>query len=254
MASSYLGSEPISLPMDGAIGPAKLICLAMAIVLHSAIFWFAYDRAPAPVAQPLPITLSARWAGESTTAKQPARKAAPTAKPAAKQVRPASPKKALNKKVSKPIVKPVAHAAAKPAGSAVSHQSQTPSAMPVSPLTDNSSNTGSSHSTAPTGSGSQHATTGSSAPIARDPSLHNPEPPYPYESRSRGEEGRVILKVRVNADGTASSVEIDQSSGYYRLDREARRTVSRWRFIPGKQNNVAIAAWARVTIIFQIRG
>ena len=253
MASSYLGSEPISLPMDSAIGPAKLICLAMAIVLHSAIFWFAYDRAPAPVAQPLPITLSARWAGESTTAKQPARKAAPTAKPAAKQVRPASPKKALNKKVSKPIVKPVAHAAAKPAGTAVSHQSQTPSAMPVSPLTDNSSNT-SSHSTVQAGSGSQHATTGSSAPIARDPSLHNPEPPYPYESRSRGEEGRVILKVRVNADGTASSVEIDQSSGYYRLDREARRTVSRWRFIPGKQNNVAVAAWARVTIIFQIRG
>lgn len=83
--------------------------------------------------------------------------------------------------------------------------------------------------------------------------MNNPEPPYPYESRRRGEEGRVILNVLVAADGTASSVEVDKSSGYRRLDMTARKTVSRWRFIPAKQNNAAVEAWTKVTILFQLR-
>ncbi|HDZ8835755.1 TPA: energy transducer TonB, partial [Aeromonas dhakensis] len=94
---------------------------------------------------------------------------------------------------------------------------------------------------------------GNSAPIARDARLNNPEPQYPYESRRRGEEGRVILNVRVTAEGTAASVEVDKSSGYRRLDMTARKTVSRWKFIPARQNNLAVEASARVTIIFKLR-
>ncbi|MNO00628.1 Gram-negative bacterial tonB protein [compost metagenome] len=62
----------------------------------------------------------------------------------------------------------------------------------------------------------------------------------------------MVLKVRVSKEGTAESVEVENSSGYRRLDMIARKTVSRWRFIPARQNNAAVAAWTGVTIIFKL--
>ncbi|MNS73784.1 transport protein TonB [compost metagenome] len=137
-----------------------------------------------------------------------------------------------------PLAKPVTKA-----------QPVTTPAAPAAPLTTANHQSGSSApaKTNQTGTGG-----GSSAPIARDASLNNPEPPYPHESRRRGEEGRVVLKVRVSKEGTAESVEVENSSGYRRLDMVARKTVSRWRFIPARQNNAAVAAWTGVTIIFKL--
>ncbi|MGY3901133.1 energy transducer TonB [Aeromonas lusitana] len=126
----------------------------------------------------------------------------------------------------------------------------TPAAATPTTANPNSQSSGSSSApakTLKTGTGG-----GSSAPIARDARLNNPEPPYPQESRRRGEQGRVVLKVRVTKEGTAESVEVEHSSGFRRLDMIARKTVSRWRFIPAKQNNVAVADWAGVTIIFKL--
>ena len=154
------------------------------------------------------------------------------------------------KKSVKPLVKPL--------------ESRTPpvqpaKVMPVSspqpPVTVPAPATAATAAQASGGSTSQHPAhkAGNSAPIARDARLNNPEPQYPYESRRRGEEGRVILNVRVTAEGTAASVEVDKSSGYRRLDMTARKTVSRWKFIPARQNNLAVEASANVTIIFKLR-
>lgn len=83
--------------------------------------------------------------------------------------------------------------------------------------------------------------------------LDNPAPAYPGLSRRLGEQGRVLLRVFVSPDGAAAQVEIRESSGFERLDRAARDTVLRWRFVPARQGERGVAAWVLVPITFSIR-
>lgn len=84
--------------------------------------------------------------------------------------------------------------------------------------------------------------------------LNNPPPAYPRASRRAGEQGRVMLRVRVTADGRAEEVEIEHSSGYPRLDEAALRAVRRWRFVPARRGEQSVAAWARVPVHFSLQG
>ena len=61
---------------------------------------------------------------------------------------------------------------------------------------------------------------------------HNPKPPYPLIARKRGQQGTVVLKVVVAADGIPVSVSVQHSSGYSLLDQSALDTVGKWRFSP----------------------
>ena len=83
--------------------------------------------------------------------------------------------------------------------------------------------------------------------------LHNPRPVYPPMSRRMGEEGKVFLRVRVEADGRPSQVEIKTSSGSPRLDQAAEDAVRRWRFIPAKRGGEAVSAWVIVPISFNLK-
>ena len=71
-------------------------------------------------------------------------------------------------------------------------------------------------------------------------------------SRRLGEEGRVVLKVRVSPQGLPLSIEIRQSSNFTRLDEAARSAVEHWRFVPAKQGNEAIEAWVLVPLLFSL--
>ena len=51
--------------------------------------------------------------------------------------------------------------------------------------------------------------------------LHNPPPAYPRMSRRMGEQGTVLLRVFISAEGRAEKAEIRTSSGYARLDEAA---------------------------------
>jgi protein TonB len=82
--------------------------------------------------------------------------------------------------------------------------------------------------------------------------LDNPAPAYPALARRSGEQGRVLLRVHVTASGTTDTVEIHTGSGSERLDLAARDTVKRWRFVPARQGDVAVAAWVLVPIIFTL--
>lgn len=82
--------------------------------------------------------------------------------------------------------------------------------------------------------------------------LSNPAPSYPRISRRRGEEGRVLLRVRVLADGAAGAVEIAEGSGYARLDEAARDAVRNWRFVPASRADVKIDSWLNVPIVFRL--
>ncbi|MDD2610990.1 MAG: energy transducer TonB [Giesbergeria sp.] len=80
--------------------------------------------------------------------------------------------------------------------------------------------------------------------------LQNPAPAYPAISKRMGEEGKVVLRVLIGADGLPQKVELQQSSGYDRLDRQAQEAVMRWRFVPGKRNGVPETMWNLVPINF----
>ena len=82
--------------------------------------------------------------------------------------------------------------------------------------------------------------------------LDNPKPLYPHASRRLGEEGKVVLRVFVSADGEAKRVEVKHSSGFQRLDQAAEEAVARWRFVPAKRGEQAVTAWVVVPIVFSL--
>lgn len=84
--------------------------------------------------------------------------------------------------------------------------------------------------------------------------LDNPAPSYPAVSRRLREEGRVLLRVRVDANGTPSQITLHQSSGFDRLDVRAAETVKRWKFVPARQGGTPVAAWVIVPIQFSLKG
>lgn len=82
--------------------------------------------------------------------------------------------------------------------------------------------------------------------------LDNPKPVYPHASRRLGEQGKVLLRVYVSAAGLAEKVELKLSSSFVRLDQAAQDAVSRWRFVPARRGEQAVAAWVQVPITFQL--
>lgn len=84
--------------------------------------------------------------------------------------------------------------------------------------------------------------------------LNNPAPAYPPLARRMREEGRVLLRVRVSAEGLPQAVQVNESSGSARLDNAAREGVERWRFVPARQDDKAVEAWVIVPIVFKLEG
>ncbi len=82
--------------------------------------------------------------------------------------------------------------------------------------------------------------------------LNNPGPSYPYLSRKAHEEGVVLLRVLVSAEGSAKDLEVEKSSGYSRLDKAALATVRKWRFLPARRAGEAVEAWVIVPVTFSL--
>ncbi|AKH42248.1 protein TonB [Altererythrobacter atlanticus] len=82
--------------------------------------------------------------------------------------------------------------------------------------------------------------------------LGNPGPSYPYLSRKAREEGVVMLKVLVSADGHAKQLQIEETSGFERLDKAAVKTVRKWRFLPASRAGSPCEAWVIVPVTFSL--
>jgi protein TonB len=80
--------------------------------------------------------------------------------------------------------------------------------------------------------------------------LNNPPPPYPPLSKRMGEQGQVVVRARIEANGMVSQAEIRTSSSFERLDQAALQTVKRWRYVPGKRGGVPEAMWFNIPIRF----
>lgn len=60
--------------------------------------------------------------------------------------------------------------------------------------------------------------------------VFSPQPDYPADELAAGHEGRVVLRVTVNARGLVESTVVQRSSGFPALDEAAQTAVRRWRF------------------------
>jgi TonB family protein len=78
-------------------------------------------------------------------------------------------------------------------------------------------------------------------------------PTYPPESIRAQEQGRVVLRVLVDAEGIPRSLEIARSSGYASLDKSALAAVRKWRFIPAKSDGAPVEAWVDVPVNFSLK-
>ena len=61
-----------------------------------------------------------------------------------------------------------------------------------------------------------------------------------------------MLRVRVTKSGTATSVEVAQSSGHTSLDESAVKAVEDWRFVPAYFGLEAVEATVLVPIEFKL--
>ncbi len=82
---------------------------------------------------------------------------------------------------------------------------------------------------------------------ARTPGFADMPPPRYPPSMNTGE---VVLKVDVAADGTATGVVVDRSSGHADLDEAAMDAARQWKFVPAYKDGKAVAGQVRVPVRF----
>jgi protein TonB len=80
-----------------------------------------------------------------------------------------------------------------------------------------------------------------------------PPPPYPVAAIRLGQQGTVLLRIRVDSEGNPVEVSIEKSSGSRVLDQAARQQVLRhWRFVPALVDGQAVAADGLVPVDFSL--
>lgn len=85
-----------------------------------------------------------------------------------------------------------------------------------------------------------------------DPGANNPQPPYPDAAQVNGEQGTVVLNVRVSYTGRVRAVEVVGSSGFPDLDNAAAEGVMAWHFIPALRDGDTATTWTTVKIRYQL--
>jgi len=89
--------------------------------------------------------------------------------------------------------------------------------------------------------------------MARPLYLDNPSPEYPALARRRQWQGTVIIKVHVSSEGKVMDLQVDKSSGREVLDEAALKSVSSWRFEPGRKGLRRVDMEVLVPVRFTIQ-
>ncbi|MEM9155116.1 MAG: TonB family protein [Cyanobacteria bacterium P01_F01_bin.33] len=89
--------------------------------------------------------------------------------------------------------------------------------------------------------------------IARPIPGRQRQPTYPAQAKQRNQQGRVLIRARVDETGRVVQVEVTDSSGFSSLDDAAVVAVRAWEFTPARRGEVAIASWVNVPINFALQ-
>lgn len=190
--------------------------------------------------------------------------AKPTPAPAVKSV--AEPSKSLPPPAKKPLVKKQIKPKPQPVmtkpAPAVQKTPDFTQFEPFEPFTptppvEQTSKASSSSKSTTTGTGSATSSSSNDSTFTeanyRANYAHNPKPTYPTIAKSRGWQGKVLLRVKVSAQGLSDAVTVEESSGREMLDESAIEAVKQWRFIPAKRGNTPVASSVIVPIVFTLR-
>ena len=77
-------------------------------------------------------------------------------------------------------------------------------------------------------------------------------PKYPQAAIDAKQQGNVLLKVLVAADGSVSEVEVESASVPGAFDQVAIDTVRTWQFNPGTKDGTPVPTWVQVPICFSL--
>jgi protein TonB len=182
----------------------------------------------------------------------PAPEVAPAPRP---QAAPPAPRKAPAPAAAAPV--PLAVAAPEPVSTPAVPQQAAPFA--TNNVATNQTNTRATDQNSAKNSAPPAATNAPApAPRIELPSsdadyLNNPKPPYPALSKRLGEQGKVVVRTLIGTDGHAQEVQLQQSSGFERLDQAALNAARQWRYVPGKRDGVPQAMWFNVPFTFQLQ-
>jgi len=223
--SSAFSDLPLPLPWPDISRRRRYVIAALVLAGHGGLLALALSPAVVPRAAMVPLPMSVHFVSEP-----PAATPHGAVVPAVAQPRPPVKIPVPRPSVAAPSPAPAPVLAAAPAAAASSSFAVSDRPAPAAP-----------------------AAVVTQARFDAD-YLHNPKPVYPGLSRRLGEEGKVLLKVHVTAQGSAEQVEIHGSSGFPRLDQAARDAVWRWRFVPARRGEEPVAASVIVPITFALEG
>jgi protein TonB len=83
--------------------------------------------------------------------------------------------------------------------------------------------------------------------------LRPPRVTYPAASRRMNEQGRVVVRVLIDADGRVLQVELEQPSPYPRLNDAALKAAREAQYRPHVEDGVPQVVWALVPLLFELR-
>lgn len=102
------------------------------------------------------------------------------------------------------------------------------------------------------------AATGSSARTqpSVDIAYKNSNPPkYPVDALRNREQGMVVLRVRVDAAGSVTKVDVDAAkttASSAELQAAAVTAAEGWKFLPGQKNGKSVGGWITIPVIFSL--
>lgn len=86
-----------------------------------------------------------------------------------------------------------------------------------------------------------------------DPRFPPTDPEYPVTSQRLGEQGAVVVRLKVGTNGRVEQAEVEESSGSERLDKAAMTEAKRaWRYVPATEDGIPVAAWTVRKVTFEL--
>lgn len=232
LSPSYTMSVADSLPTPVPKLNRNIVIAASVVLFHVAALWALQSgllRRAVEIVVPVAIL--------SEIVNPPAPKAEPPAPP---QPKPAEPvKQAAPRKAETPVRKPAAIPDPRPA-----------IAAPSSVELQMSPPVAAAPAEAPPAPAREAAPPKIELPSSNASYLQNPPLVYPPMSKRLGEQGKVVVRVLIGADGKPQRAQLKSSSGYDRLDRAALEYVMQCRYVPGRVGTVAEAMWHDAPVNF----
>jgi len=101
---------------------------------------------------------------------------------------------------------------------------------------------------------SDHPSDSANIPLILEPRYQGrPKPPhYPEQAIRRNQQGTVLVRANVSAQGDVTKAWVFHSSGYRLLDAAALSAVKRWTFMPAVRGGLAIMSRVQVPVDFNL--